>query len=544
MALNYTDGNSGIFDILGKLFHSIEAANTARGTTVPTAIDGLRDKFALDTATTQAMELAFAPLPNSQLGWQGSGDSLAAQLATIAAGYLRGVVARDAAQPADTIDNALQYLIDQMIADDYYVDPNVVAVSALTADAGNSANDLEILYTSKVGDGENLENLLAEVAAIDLTSVSGGVSVRSRGKQSKSSLAHDWPAGSGHTVQFSAADPAASLLTNGDFEDMTISNLPDNWVLLDGVPGTAYVLTNFEVQEVVIAGTPTSGGYYLRYTSPAGPVYVTTRLAYNAGQAEVQAALRLLPGLSQVTVLTTGTTPNFTHTITFTGEAGNLTTLAAESQLDTGTITPAQVTAGSADAYRGRSLTVVGSGAANRRIYQVLQTLTADKVYFVCLRHKKTATPLTGEVRVALVTGYGGSVLADSAGANNEAIYNLTAGDVTTSYTANWFPVRIRPSQAQPVYLEIDVQGLEAGTTYCLDEVVLIEGTQLYAGGPIVAAVQGKTSPSIGDKWTLTTTNDRAGEFQTYFDRAFDMRAKRLLLPSSGTTNIPDSLIG
>ena len=38
-------------------------------------------------------------------------------------------------------------------------------------------------------------------------------------------------------------------------------------------------------------------------------------------------------------------------------------------------------------------------------------------------------------------------------------------------------------------------------------------------------------------------TNSRAGEFQTWYDRAFDMRGKGLLLPSSGDTLIPDTLI-
>lgn len=543
MSLNYTDGSEGIFDVLGKLFKAIDVANTARGTTVPAAIDGLLDKFKNDAATTAAMELAFSVVPSAQIGWQGSGDGLASQLATVAEGYLRGVVARDAAQPADTLDNALAYLMAQMLADDYYVDPNVVAVSALTAGGANSTNDLAILYTSKGGDGKNLENLLAEDAAIDLTSVSGGVSLRSLGKAAQNLLSQDWPAGSGHSTQWSAADPAASLLANGDFEDAAAANSPDDWILLDGVPGTAYVLTNVEVQRLVVAGTPTAGGYYLRYTSPAGPVYVTERLSFDADGTAVQSALQALPGLGSVSVSTTGTTPNYTHDITFTGEAGNLTTLAVESQLDTGTITPSQVTAGDANAYRGQSLTVVGSAAANRRIYQQLPTLTADTVYFVCVRHKKTGTPAAGTVRVALVPGYGGSVLTDSAGNNNSNTFDLTAGDVTTSYTAGWLAVRVQPSTPQPIYLEINVQNLSAGTTYCLDEVVLVEGTPLYAGGPVVAAVQGKAPPSSGDKWTLTTTNNRAGSFQEWFERVYSMRSQGLLLRSAGSTNIPDSLI-
>jgi hypothetical protein len=93
------------------------------------------------------------------------------------------------------------------------------------------------------------------------------------------------------------------------------------------------------------------------------------------------------------------------------------------------------------------------------------------------------------------------------------------------------------------VYLEFNVASLETGTTYCLDEVVLVQGNQLYAGGPIVSAVAGKAGPVITDRWTLTAANNRAGKFQEWFARTFDMRSRGLLLPSAGSTNIPDSLI-
>jgi hypothetical protein len=74
-----------------------------------------------------------------------------------------------------------------------------------------------------------------------------------------------------------------------------------------------------EVQTVVISGTPTGGTYALTFN-----IYSTTTLAFNANQAAVQAALRLLPGLASVTVSTAGSAPNFTHTITMTAAPGLL----------------------------------------------------------------------------------------------------------------------------------------------------------------------------------------------------------------------------
>lgn len=69
-----------------------------------------------------------------------------------------------------------------------------------------------------------------------------------------------------------------------------------------------------EVQTIVISGTPTSGSYTVTFDGKT-----TAAIAYNADQATVQAALRTLAGLEQVTVVTTGSTPNFTHTVTMTG---------------------------------------------------------------------------------------------------------------------------------------------------------------------------------------------------------------------------------
>lgn len=69
-----------------------------------------------------------------------------------------------------------------------------------------------------------------------------------------------------------------------------------------------------EIETVVVAGTPTAGSYILTYDGKA-----TANIAFNADGPTVQAALRLVPGLEQVTVSTAGTIPNFTHTVTMTG---------------------------------------------------------------------------------------------------------------------------------------------------------------------------------------------------------------------------------
>jgi len=74
--------------------------------------------------------------------------------------------------------------------------------------------------------------------------------------------------------------------------------------------------TTAEVQTITIAGTPTAGTYNITFAS------TTVTLDYNASEAALQTALRTIPGLQKVTVATTGTTPNFTHTVTMTAAPG------------------------------------------------------------------------------------------------------------------------------------------------------------------------------------------------------------------------------
>lgn len=78
-----------------------------------------------------------------------------------------------------------------------------------------------------------------------------------------------------------------------------------------------------EVQTIIMSGTPTGGTYTVSYNDGVA-TYTTAGIAFDANQATVQAALRLLPGLSKITVVTTGSSPDYTHTVTMTAAPGAL----------------------------------------------------------------------------------------------------------------------------------------------------------------------------------------------------------------------------
>jgi hypothetical protein len=104
--------------------------------------------------------------------------------------------------------------------------------------------------------------------------------------------------------------------------------------------------------------------------------------------------------------------------------------------------------------------------------------------------------------------------------------------------------IRIPATVTQPVLLRVWFSSpVTAGTHVWCDEMALVEGRQLYAGGPYVAVFSTAASPAAADAWSVSVTNNRAGSWQTWFNRMFDMANLGLLLPTTGTTNVPDALI-
>ena len=93
----------------------------------------------------------------------------------------------------------------------------------------------------------------------------------------------------------------------------------------NGVSGTSQIST------IAISGTPTGGTYTITFVDAVNGTRVTSALAHNASAATVQTAIRLLAGLSLSTVTATGSTPNFTHTITFKGLRAAVTTTVQNS---------------------------------------------------------------------------------------------------------------------------------------------------------------------------------------------------------------------
>ena len=360
----------GLFDILGRGFFALDTLNVATLTTIPDEIEGFVEQFQNLTNTDLDFKAALDGLAAATTVWQSNGVALSSKVAATCMILISEFVQADSDEPTNTFLDNLTFLIGQMESDGSYVEANTVTLTLATdPDEVGNVGDLAVCYTERRGDGRINENILAEVIQIVVTSESavGTPALSWQGEDAVNRLSHEWPKGSGLDRQITARTADNSLLANGNFEATTISHTPDYWVIQVGTPGSTVWITLPEIQRVTIAGTPTSGSYALQWEDEEGITRTTEEMAHNAAGTTVQMMLRAIRGLDQVTVSTTGTSPDYVHTITFTGVAGDLNRLTSVNHLvhpgAVPTITHADLRHGDDGAFKGRSLRLDSDGS-------------------------------------------------------------------------------------------------------------------------------------------------------------------------------------
>ena len=470
------------------------------------------------------------------------------------------MIKADNPQKDEQVSTALAELRRQMLLSGDTLDASTPAITITYGEgagsssgppAGNTGDGLLVLSTKR-GDGLVNEHILAETIDADITAVSSDGSATwtlTGEKGADSDLAWNWPLGTAITKAITANVGAGgnNELTNGSFEteDDHATNLPNGWIAPTATLGTTLKLTDVEVQTIVISGTPTGGYYQIKWTDGDGRTYWTAPLAWNDGQSQVQTALRAIPGLGSITAVTTGTSPDYTHTVTMTG-VNNPAQFTSENALTGGTpvITHNTTTPASQYALRGAVAVEFDSDGAELTTIMCPVTLSAATPYALCAFMAADVTPAAGAIVMDLVDGVGGTVLADDQGVNNTVSVDCTG--LTSSHAAQTEVFRTPTDLPTTVYLRIRISAAVSNTTSIyIDEVSLVEMTELYAGGPFAAAFAGGTDHLVGDDATITITNDRAGALHEWMARIFNLRQKRLLIPTdnSGSETIDDALI-
>jgi hypothetical protein len=191
--------------------------------------------------------------------------------------------------------------------------------------------------------------------------------------------------------------------------------------------------------------------------------------------------------------------------------------------------------------YAGRSLKLVGNDSEQTLLHQSLE-LKAGQPYFLFARLRRTSSA-TGEIRFELRRSVSQSALSDSAGNVNRLTVSVSTLS-STGHTGVSGVFRLPVDYSGPVSFVIHVATpINNGQAVGVDHLTLVEGTRAYSGGPWLAAGSGWKA-FLGDRWTVTLTNNLAGVWQSTLARF--LRWYEVLdrpPPASGSVPIPDSLL-
>lgn len=427
MALDYTD----FFTKLGRAAFAANTANAAVGATVEDEVEDYVQQYGASDPieVRQAADGILDVLRDFQAGASNLNSSLAASVRAL---LVQRVIA-DNPQLDQDEQTALDELVRQMQADGQSVDASAVSVT-ITAASGNTGNGV-VVFSHRRPDGLVNEHAYGEDLTLICTLAGPGASFSLTGEESQSDkLAYDWPQGSGADISLTALNALSdgNLATNGRFTDSDdeSDHLPDGWIAPVATLGTTLKMSSVEVQTVVISGTPSSGWYTLTFTDANGDPHTTGLLAYNASESDIQTAIQALPTLGEVTVSTTGTSPNYTHAITFT-DVPNPAQLTSTNGLNTGSIAHNTTTAGSAHALKGSRVVEFDSNGSQLTTIQTPIAVASQAQYAVNLFAKVDSVPAAGVLTVDLVDGVGGTVIRDDEGFQNTVQFSATA--LTTS---------------------------------------------------------------------------------------------------------------
>jgi len=516
MAINYTL----LFDRIRAIVAALDTQQ-AIPATIETAVDDVLTEYSGSLVTAAEYSAVQAVVASSRAE-RNQGGLRNALINLIGQEVVRQVVA-DVLTFRGSTNEAITELIRQMKADSESVDACTTGISV-----GTASGKARFLGSLIDVDGVQTERVFAETAAITASSTGLAITTQTRVQPTDP----DWPAGS----QLSLSLPVSSiggLVANGTFdaESTTETYYPDLWQVLVGTVGTTIIQTQYSTQTVTLSGDPTEGWYNLTLTDADGNVQTTEPIAWNAEASTIESAINSLTGWD-VDVATTGTAPNLVHTITF-NQAGTPSTLTVHNETD-GTITPAagsSVDTGGSDKL---AMVWVGNGSELTSLEQRM-TLQPSTVYAVALRLKREAAA-TGVIRLRLVDGTN-TVLDDDAGTAN-----TVSQDVSTVSTSafDWVTAFFRTPSVLPDVVKLNIAlttALANTKKLYIDSLTMVEARQLGTLGAWFALIEGDAPPAFGDSYSLSFTNNRAGNIQTRFVRHF---GRQLPSDNSGSETILD----
>lgn len=521
MAINL----SNLFTRIKSCITLLESADTFAATTVPTNVNAVLSAYttAVTNADTYFQLANLVSVANST----SSGTTIPAVVQNLISNDIITAVQTDKPQLGTvTIQQAIDEVVSQMVAASATVNRNVTS-----ATASFPASKPCFAVTNLRAEGTATEVCFAETFSV----VPSGNRLLINGTSIDNPVTSNWPGGSGSRVTLTPTS-SGGFVVNGVFDeiDSLVANKPASWNIVVGTVGTTLSVTDYETQIVTIAGSPTSGYYTLTLSDVDGNQQTTSPIPFNGTNIQVLSAITAVPGFQSVSVVTTGTGPNYVHTIKFNNLPGDIPAIVPNNFLNTGTVTQTNGSAVDTSGLVNTALVFTGNGSQLTSIEQPLLGLSASQQYGFHVRLRRTAGA-TGVIVFRLVDG-SGAVINDAAGTANSLSVNLTSVG-SSSYTAHTAFFRMPASLPAVVKLQCVLTTAISNTSKLyLDEMTLTTPTAIGSTGLSAVLFSSPQAMLPTDAYTLSSANNFAGRIQKTFVRFFQRQ-----LPSSASPSISDT---
>ena len=529
---------SDFFSRFGKAVDAYSKLLTATGTTLDAEFQQILDAFNSDSFDIkQSVDGQISLIQSYQSVSRGQIESL---LIPTMQSLITQYVIDDTGQ-AQTLDSALDVFIEQMIAGSQTVQNSTVSSSV--ASVGTAYGDGSVFVSMKDSKGRSQENAFAEDIDLDCSSVStdNSATFSVASDISYDSIHHLYPNGSNLASSLSTVSPSSGVIPTPlmDTASSVDANIPSGW---QGSSTTTSSFTADKQDTVVISGTPTGGYYYIHVTDSQSRTYTTNALAYNASGSTVQAAIAALPGFGSVSVVTTGTTPNYTHTIDYTGTPSpGATTTTSNLTGGSPLITTTALISSSPSINGSKSLKITGNGSEQTTYYIPVSVSKNTQYGYSIWLYPSTIT--SGVLQVSLVDDFAGSVVNDEEGTANTASVDLSSLTNAAWYNLGGF-FRTPVSFENNMYIKVTCStAIDASGILYIDSFWLGSVTSAYSGGPSFFVTSGPTQWDTRDLRRITVSNDYGGDVNQWLDRIFDLKGTGKKFPTSGSPTILDSVI-
>ncbi|HEX5498545.1 MAG TPA: hypothetical protein VFX03_04925, partial [Thermomicrobiales bacterium] len=194
--------------------------------------------------------------------------------------------------------------------------------------------------------------------------------------------------------------------------------------------------------------------------------------------------------------------------------------------------------------HRGsHALEFAGGTGVLTELTQALTALASRTPYAVCVWLANDVNPAAGALALDLYNG--SATIQDEAGNPCSLAVDLTT--LGTSYKAFSAVWQIADPLPATTLLRLRLTtAISAGTHTLIDSLAWQPATQLAKNpgdAPWIGVFDGSANWSLKDSLTVTTSNNRACQWQQAFDQLFLDGPAGFVLPTSGANLIPDSLI-